>query len=108
MICRAISGAVDIFSEVGQMKYTLVAGFLLAGCSSAAIPTGGSAPASGPDTCNAAAHQGLIGLDAASSLALPEPKRLVGPTDAVTTDFNPARLNVQLNDIDNIVAITCG
>jgi hypothetical protein len=90
------------------MKYTLFAGLLLAGCGAAISPTGGQAPANAPDTCNAAAHQALIGQDAASSLALPEPKRLVGPTDAVTTDFNPARLNVQLNDIDNIIAITCG
>lgn len=91
------------------MKYTIFAGLLLAGCGAAVIPSSGKAPAAnGPDTCNAAAHQGLIGLDAASSLALPEPKRLNGPTDLVTTDFNPARLNVQLDDTDNIIAINCG
>ncbi|MEH6520781.1 I78 family peptidase inhibitor [Sulfitobacter sp.] len=91
------------------MKFTILAGLLLAGCGSAVIPYSGNAPAANaPDTCNAAAHQGLIGLDAASSLALPEPKRLVGPTDVVTTDFIPSRLNVQLDDIDNIIAITCG
>lgn len=92
------------------MKYTIFAGLLLAGCGAAIAPTAGNrAPAANaPDTCNAAAHQGLVGLDAASSLALPEPKRLYGPNDAVTSDFNPARLNVQLDEIDNIVAITCG
>lgn len=90
------------------MKYAVLAGLFLAGCGAAITPMTGRAPVNAPDTCNAAAHQGLIGLDAASSLALPEPKRLIGPTDAVTTDFNPARLNVQLNDIDNIVGITCG
>lgn len=91
------------------MKYTILAGLLLAGCGSAIIPSSGKAPAANaPDTCNAAAHQGLIGLDAASSLALPEPKRLIGTTDAVTSDFNSSRLNVQLDDIDNIIAITCG
>lgn len=94
------------------MKYTILAGLLLAGCGSAVtVPTlggGAAAPANGPDTCNAAAHQGLIGNDAASALALPEPKRLAGPTDAVTTDFNPARLNVGLDDTDTIIAITCG
>tara|TARA_B110000977_G_scaffold181131_1_gene241526 strand:+ start:5300 stop:5443 length:144 start_codon:yes stop_codon:yes gene_type:complete len=47
-------------------------------------------------------------MDAALSLALPEPKRLVGPNDAVTTEFNAGRLNVQLNETDNIIAITCG
>jgi hypothetical protein len=90
------------------MKYSIFAGLLLAGCGAAMAPTAGNAPANAPDTCNAAAHQGLIGLDAASSLALPEPKRLYGPNDAVTTDYNAQRLNVQLDEIDNIVAITCG
>ena len=90
------------------MKYTIFAALLLAGCGATTAPIGGSAPANAPDTCNAAAHQGLIGLDAASSLALPEPKRLYGPNDLVTTDFNPARLNVQLDAVDNIVAVTCG
>lgn len=90
------------------MRYTILAALLVAGCGSTLAPTVGRAPANAPDTCNAAAHQGLIGLDAASSLALPEPKRLSGPTDPVTTDFNPARLNVQLDEIDNIVAVTCG
>ncbi|KEJ90464.1 I78 family peptidase inhibitor [Sulfitobacter donghicola] len=91
------------------MKYTILAGLLLAGCGTTIGTTGGNAPAAkGPDTCDAAVHQGLIGLDAASSLALPEPKRLVGPTDAVTTDFNPARKNIQLDDTDTIIGITCG
>ncbi len=90
------------------MKYTIFAGLLLAGCGAAMTPSAGNAPANTPDTCNAAAHQGLIGLDAASSLALPEPKRLYGPNDAVTTDYRAERLNVQLDGIDNIVAITCG
>ncbi|MBB3994296.1 hypothetical protein GGR95_001941 [Sulfitobacter undariae] len=90
------------------MKYTIFAGLLLAGCGAAVTPTAGRAPANAPDTCNAAAHQGLIGMEAASSLALPEPKRLYGPNDAVTMDFNAARLNVQLDETDNIVAITCG
>lgn len=95
------------------MKYSIstgvmMTGLLLAGCGAAVVQTAGQAPANGSDTCNAAAYQTLVGLDAASSLTLPEPKRLFGPTDAVTTDFNPARLNVQLDEIDNIVAITCG
>jgi hypothetical protein len=86
----------------------ILAALLVAGCGAATETTQRGAPAAAPDTCNAAAHQDLIGRDAAASLALPEPKRLYGPNDAVTTDFNPARLNVQLDGIDNIVAITCG
>ena len=92
------------------MKYTVLAALFVAGCGVLPTTTSrtGAAPASGPDTCNAAAHQGLVGMDAALSLALPEPKRLVGPNDAVTTEFNAGRLNVQLNETDNIIAITCG
>lgn len=90
------------------MRYTIFAAVILAGCGGAMAPTAGRAPAITADTCNAAAHQGLVGLDAASSLALPEPKRLYGPNDAVTTDFDPARLNVQLDDTDTIIAVTCG
>jgi len=50
----------------------------------------------------------LIGSDAAQALSLPEPKRLVGPSDAVTTDFLPNRLNVALDATDTIVGVTCG
>lgn len=92
------------------MKYTVLAGLLLAGCGAVTTqaPSAGGAAVSGPDTCNAATYQGLIGMDAASSLALPEPKRLIGPNDAVTMDFNASRLNIQLSDTDTIIAITCG
>lgn len=90
------------------MKYAICAAILLAGCGAAVTPTAHRAPANAPDTCNAAAHQGLVGLDATASLILPEPKRLYGPSDVITMDFNPARLNVELNEIDLIEAITCG
>lgn len=92
------------------MRFAILTGLLLAGCGGA-LPSANTAKApaaAGPDTCNAAAHQSLIGLDAASALALPEPKRLVGPNDAVTTDFLPERLNVALDDTDTIIAVTCG
>ncbi len=86
----------------------IMAALLVGGCGAAVVATAPGTGASGPDTCNAAAHQGLVGRGAAAALALPEPKRVYGPNDAVTTDFDPARLNVQLDGIDNIVAITCG
>lgn len=86
------------------------AGLVLAGCGGTGLstPTAATPSANAPDTCNAAAYQSLIGQEAASSLTLPEPKRLVGPTDAVTTGFMAGRLNIQLDDTDNIIAITCG
>jgi|AntRauMFilla1563_2_1112583.scaffolds.fasta_scaffold05329_4 hypothetical protein len=93
------------------MKYMIFAGLLVAGCGAAVPPAGspsGPAGANAPDTCNAAAHQGLIGRGAAAGLVLPEPKRTYGPLDAVTTDFMSERLNVQLDGTDTIIAVTCG
>jgi len=88
------------------MRYVIFAGLLLAGCG-ATMPPAGSPPVAA-DTCNAAAHQGLIGRGAAASLALPEPKRTYGPRDPVTMDFVAERLNVQLDGTDTIIAVTCG
>lgn len=84
----------------------------LAGCD--ALPTGGNAKgaggpvAGGADTCNAAAYAGLVGQDAVVALQIPDPKRSYRPDEAVTQDFNPARVNVVLSETDVITAITCG
>jgi hypothetical protein len=86
----------------------IFAGLLLAGCGATVPPAGSPPAANAPDTCNASAHQGLIGRGAAAALVLPEPKRVYGPLDAVTTDFVANRLNVQLDGTDTIVAVTCG
>ncbi|KHA50683.1 MAG: I78 family peptidase inhibitor [Sulfitobacter geojensis] len=83
---------------------------VVAGCTAAPMskPAGTAQPASGPDTCNAAAYQNLIGQDAVVDLSLPDPKRTYRLGDPVTTDFNPARLNIKLDDTDTIIAIDCG
>ncbi len=91
------------------MKYAILAGLMLAGCGGAMAPVQGKAPAAaGPDTCGAAAYQDLLGKGAAAALAVPEPKRVYGTADAVTLDYLPDRINVQLDDTDTIVAVTCG
>ncbi|WP_025050218.1 I78 family peptidase inhibitor [Sulfitobacter noctilucae] len=79
----------------------------LAGCN-APQNADTTAQTGGPDTCNASAYQNLIGQDAVVDLSLPEPKRTYRFGDPVTMDFNPARLNIQLDETDTIVAITCG
>ncbi|MDF3415294.1 hypothetical protein HKX54_12565 [Sulfitobacter sp. M57] len=83
---------------------------LVAGCSAAPMskPVNPTQPTSGPDTCNAAAYQGLVGQDAVVDLSLPDPKRTYRLGDPVTKDFNPARLNIKLDDTDTIIAIDCG
>ncbi|MGB5864507.1 MAG: I78 family peptidase inhibitor [Sulfitobacter sp.] len=90
------------------MRFIILSGVILAGCGAPIAQTSGPASTGGPDICNASAHQELIGKDAAASLVLPEPKRLIGPTDVATTDFVPTRLSVQLDGTDTIVEVTCG
>jgi hypothetical protein len=98
----------DISSEVRHMRLMICAALFLAGCG-ATMPPAVSGPVAGTsDACAASAHQDLIGRGAAASLVLPEPKRVYGPSDAVTTDFIADRLNVQLDDTDTIVAVVCG
>ena len=90
-------------------RITIVAAAFLASCGPQ--QSGGpSARASGggADTCNAAAYAGMVGQDAVVALSIPDPKRQYRPEDPVTSDFNPARVNVELDDTDVIVAIKCG
>ncbi|MBD3665624.1 hypothetical protein H9Q16_16945 [Sulfitobacter sp. TSTF-M16] len=90
----------------------LIAGaLLLAGCGApgGSGNSGGSAPrVSGDDTCGASAYAGLIGQDAVVALSIPDPKRSYRPDEVVTSDFNPERVSIQLDETDVIVAIACG
>ncbi|MGC1505204.1 MAG: I78 family peptidase inhibitor [Sulfitobacter sp.] len=94
-----------LHNTVPLMALVLVAGCAVAPNSKPASP---AQPASGPDTCNASAYQSLVGQDAVVDLSLPNPKRTYRLGDPVTSDFNPARLNVKLDDTDTIIAIDCG
>lgn len=91
------------------MKYiAMMSALALAGCG-ATVPGNGPRQAPvGADTCNAVAYQGLVGQDAVVALQIPDPKRSYRPDEAITQDFNPARVNVVLDDTDVITAITCG
>ena len=62
------------------------------------------------DTCNAAAFSGLIGQPEAAVDAAPifQPIRKIRPGGAVTTDFNPERLNFELDGGGRVRAISCG
>ncbi len=96
------------------MKHTLIPSLLLSFALSACAPVAPDAPPAPPatptpnDTCNAAGYASLIGKDAPNALIVPEPKRMYRIGDPVTLDFNPARVNVQLDQTDVIAAITCG
>jgi hypothetical protein len=62
------------------------------------------------DACGAPGLQGLIGQDrrVLASMTFPTPTRVIEPGMAVTMDYNPARLNIELDDAGRIIRVTCG
>ena len=61
------------------------------------------------DQCNAAGMQGLIGQPKTvlRTMLLPAGTRVIGPGDAVTMDFRPDRMNVEIGPDDRIAKIAC-
>jgi hypothetical protein len=64
----------------------------------------------GPDACGASWLQGFVGKDesilAATTFAVPV--RILRPGMAVTMDYSPGRLNVELDARGRIVRVYCG
>lgn len=62
------------------------------------------------DSCGAGALQGLIGQGAGvlDGRQFTGPVRVVRPGMAMTMDYNPARLNVQVDDKNLIERAFCG
>ncbi|WP_428513096.1 I78 family peptidase inhibitor [Roseovarius sp.] len=64
----------------------------------------------GPDICMAADHAALVGqpLDAFDQSTLDQPVRIIPPGGIVTMEYNPKRLNVDLDSDNTIVRFWCG
>ena len=64
----------------------------------------------GPDSCFAADHAALVGqpISAFDQSALDQPVRIIPPGGIVTMEYNPKRLNVDLDSNDVIVRFWCG
>lgn len=111
-----------------QFSSALVLAALLAGCSSngdspstegASVATGSaSAPAATPAAdgrCDANAVQAYVGKQASAAI-IEEARRAAGaevaralrPHDAVTMDYNPRRLNIDVDDTLVIKRLSCG
>ena len=62
------------------------------------------------DACGAAGLQGLVGGSVGSldAEALPANRRVIFPGMAVTQDFAPERLNVEVGEDDRIARVYCG
>ncbi|HDY5313837.1 TPA: hypothetical protein RQ689_001163 [Pseudomonas aeruginosa] len=111
-----------------QFSSALVLAALLAGCSSngdgpstegASVATGSaSAPAATPTAdgrCDANAVQAYVGKQASAAIveearraAGAEVARALRPHDAVTMDYNPRRLNIDVDDTLVIKRLSCG
>ena len=103
-----------------MMVRTGLAGLMLmaTACTSLPPPTDGSAPpeqGAGESGCNAAAAQDLVGRQRSEALGA-EALRLTGaravrwirPGDAVTMDYRPDRLNIELDEQGRVSAFRCG
>lgn len=74
---------------------------ILAACQPASPP--------GPVECDLAQHQQLVGQNiGAVSLPASLPQRIISPGDMVTQDFNPARLNIFVDEKGWIGRVSCG
>ncbi len=64
----------------------------------------------GPDACGASSLQDLVGQNTAvlQTMKFEGPFRLIRPGEAVTMDYNPERLNFDLDDADVISTVRCG
>ncbi|SDI19057.1 I78 family peptidase inhibitor [Pseudomonas panipatensis] len=94
---------------------TLCAAILLAGCSSAGKPETQPAVAADAGRCAAAPVQALIGKPLSAALveqakreAGAQRVRVLHPHDAVTLDYNPQRLNIDVDDRQQVLRLTCG
>lgn len=64
----------------------------------------------GPDACGADGMQDLLGKDrgALAAMTLPAGSRIITPGMAVTEDYSPSRLNIDLDDRGKITGVWCG
>lgn len=86
------------------MRTTLViSALLLAACQA---PVAGT-PAE--DACGASALEHLVGAPAiaAEEETTPDNTRIIRPGDAVTMDFNPERLNIEIDENERISRVYC-
>ena len=91
----------------------LLAAALLAGCASS--PEEEAPAAKGDGRCDAESVQNLVDQRLTTELAEKarvksgaEYLRVTHPNQAVTMDYNPQRLNIDIDDDDSIIRVSCG
>lgn len=91
----------------GMTGLAIAAMAILAGCVAPPVATPVQ-PA--PDECGAAPLQYLLGQprQAIGGMTFTKPVRIIEPGQAVTMDYNPQRLNIELDGNGRISRIACG
>ncbi len=95
------------------MRWTLISILLVAGCGPAGESAGDVPPRleeAGPDECGMAENEALIGqpVSAFDEAAWEKPVRIIPPGGIVTMEYNPQRLNIDLDSRGQIVRFWCG
>jgi hypothetical protein len=99
-----------------QKRAGMVAGLGLALVVSACVPVtepypgGGDPVGGGVNQCGALDLQYLVGAPARDldRMRFNKPVRVIYPDTAVTMDFNPERLNFNIDPSGRIMRVTCG
>lgn len=60
------------------------------------------------DTCNAESHQIMIGQHRDALPDLPDGTRILTPNSRRTMEWLPERMNVELDEDEMVVQVTCG
>lgn len=87
--------------------FPIAALLALASC---ALPATAPPPEDMQAACGAAELQGLVGQPASAldALKFSQPVRVIRPGMAVTMDYSPVRLNIELDSQERISRIACG
>lgn len=91
------------------MRMLVCVALLVAGCSQAGASDEGGPTAQDLSACNGEALVTFIGQPATQlDGQLPEDARVIGPDTAVTQDYRPDRINVDVDADGNVTGIRCG
>ena len=83
---------------------------LLASCMQVLPPDLMPDPEPDSNACGAAELQGLVGQRASvlDTMRFSQPTRIIRPGEAVTMEYGPNRLNIEINEADRIARVSCG
>lgn len=86
------------------MRYLLILPILVAACAPSVPTRDDFAP-----SCGADAYLKYIGgsADVLQQIDLPRSSRILRPDDAITLDFSPDRLTIDVDELNRVSSVTC-